>query len=58
MINMSLFDDKGSLIEKVSRVKVENSEFTVLDKMKGKKVPKAILLNSDDWGYGQFFLDE
>ena len=24
MINMSLFDDKGSLIEKVSRVKVEN----------------------------------
>ena len=55
---MSLFDDKGSLIEKVSRVKVENTEFTVLDKMKGKKVPKAILLNSDDWGYGQFFLDE
>ena len=26
--------------------------------MKDKKVPKAILLNSDDWGYGQFFLDE
>ena len=25
---------------------------------RGKKVPKAILLNSDDWGYGQFILDE
>ena len=58
MINMSLFDDKGSLIEKVSKVKVESKEFTVLDKMKDKKVPKAILLNSDDWGYGQFFLDD
>ena len=31
---------------------------TELDKLKDKAVPKAVLLNSDDWGYGYFFLDE
>lgn len=26
--------------------------------MNGKKAPDAILLNSDDWGFGHFILDD
>ena len=29
-----------------------------MDSLKDKQVPKAILLNSDDWGYGHFTLDD
>ena len=42
----------------MSKVNLENKEYTVLEKFKDKKVSKAILLNSDEWGYGHFVLDE
>ena len=31
---------------------------TELEKFKDKNVPAAVLLNSDDQGYGHFFIDE
>ena len=34
-----------------------NQSETELEKFKDKKVPDAILLNSDDWGFGNFNLD-
>ena len=53
-----MYNDEGGLIEKVERVQIEAQELTELEKFKDKAVPKAILLNSDDWGYGYFMLDD
>jgi len=33
-------------------------ELTQIDSVAGKKVPAAILLNSDDWGFGHFTMDD
>lgn len=57
-INISLYNEEGALIEKIERVKIENKERTEVKAFRGKKIPKAILLNSDDWGYGQFIPNE
>lgn len=32
-------------------------EITVIPQMVGKQQPAALLLNSDDWGFGHFVLD-
>ena len=57
-INIAFFDNNGGLIEKFERVNIENQEITELEMFKDKKEPAAILLNSDDWGFGHFNLDE
>ena len=57
-INISLFNNDGGLIEKIERVVIENKELTEIEVLKGKNVPKAVLLNSDDWGYGYFVPDD
>lgn len=57
-INIGLYDDEGNLSEKIERVKVEDKEVTVIPQMVGKKVPAAVLLNSDDWGFGHFTMDD
>ena len=31
---------------------------TSVEAVVGKKVPAAVLLNSDDWGFGHFTMDE
>jgi len=43
------------LIEKVT---IEGEELTLIEALKGKDVPAAILLNSEDWGFGYFHLEE
>ena len=42
----------------MERVVIEDKELTEIDSFKGKKVPGAILLNSDDWGFGHFQMDD
>jgi hypothetical protein len=39
-------------------VTLEKKEVTEIASMNGKAAPDAILLNSDDWGFGHFILDE
>ena len=50
-------DDSGNLSEKIERVDIEDKEITDLEVMKGKETPAAVILNSDDWGFGHFVLD-
>ena len=57
-INIGLYDDEGTLIEKVENVKITGEELTTIEAMNGKKVPAAVLLNSDDWGFGHFTMDD
>ena len=57
-INIALYNAEGGLIEKVERVNIENRDLTELEKFKDKNVPAAVLLNSDDWGFGHFHLDD
>ena len=42
----------------MERVNIENKELTELDQFKDKRVPAAILLNADDWGFGHFHMDD
>ena len=42
----------------MERVNIENRDLTELEKFKDKNVPAAVLLNSDDWGFGHFHLDD
>lgn len=39
-------------------MKVEGQELTPIDAIVGKKVPAGVLLNSDDWGFGHFTMDD
>jgi hypothetical protein len=39
-------------------VTLDHEEITQVPSMIGKSVPNAFLLNSDDWGFGHFELDE
>ena len=57
-INIGFYDDEGALIEKVENVKIEAQELTVVEACNGKKVPAAVLLNCDDWGFGHFTMDD
>jgi len=57
-INIGLYDEDGVLAEKVENVKIKNEELTTIDSMVGKKVPAAVLLNTDDWGFGHFTMDD
>lgn len=56
--NIAFYDDEGQIIEKIENVKVQGQELTTVDEIVGKKVPAAVLLNSDDWGFGHFTMDE
>ena len=57
-INIGFFDDEGQLTEKIENVKIEGQELTVIEGIAGKRVPAAVLLNSDDWGFGHFTMDD
>ena len=46
------------LTEKIENVKVSAQELTTIEVIAGKKVPAAVLLNSDDWGFGHFTMDD
>ena len=50
-------DDSGNLLEKIERVDIEDKEITELEVMVGKETPAAVILNSDDQGFGHFVLD-
>jgi len=56
--NIALYDKAGKLLEKIENVTLEKKEETLIAAMNGKQVPDAFLLNSDDWGFGHFILDE
>jgi len=53
-----LYDEDGNKIETLERVRILAQELTSVDSLIGKSVPAAVLLNSDDWGYGYFTLDD
>lgn len=57
-INIGFYDDEGQLTEKIESVKVSEEELTTIECIAGKKVPAAVLLNSDDWGFGHFTMDD
>ena len=57
-INIGFYDDEGNLSEKVENVKIEGQELTQIEAMIGKKVPAAVLLNTDDWGFGHFTMED
>ena len=57
-INIAFYNDEGGLIETIERVNIQNKELTELECFKDKQVPAAVLLNSDDWGFGHFLLDD
>ena len=46
------------VIEKFEKIQIEDRESTEVEKMKDKAAPSAILLNSDDWGFGHFTIDD
>ena len=46
------------MIEKFEKIQIEDRESTEVEKMKEKAAPSAILLNSDDWGFGHFTIDD
>jgi hypothetical protein len=44
--------------DQAERVTIKAQEFTPVPELDGRDVPEAFLLNSDDWGYGVFIIDE
>lgn len=56
--NIGFYDDEGNLSEKIENVKIDSQEVTSIDVMVGKNVPAAVLLNSDDWGFGHFTMED
>lgn len=56
--NIGFYNDQGKLVDKVENVTLNHEELTLIPSMVGKSVPSAFLLNSDDWGFGHFELDE
>ena len=57
-MNICFYDDEGQVIEKIENVKIDAQELTPIEACVGKRVPAAVLLNSDDWGFGHFTMDE
>lgn len=59
-INIGLFSSKGAGIDysNVERIQIQAKEFTEVPELNGKPVPDAFLLNSEDWGFGVFLIDE
>ena len=57
-INVAFYDAEGGLRERIERVNIERNETTEIEKCKDKQVPAAVLLNSEDWGFGHFHLDD
>ena len=57
-INIAFYDDEGQLVEKIESLKIKAEELTTVESIVGKKVPAAVLLNSDDWGFGHFTMDD
>ncbi len=46
------------MVDKISEFNLQAEEVTPVPQMVGKELPAAFLLNSDDWGFGYFELDE
>lgn len=46
------------LVDKIAHFNLQAEELTPVPQMIGKELPAAFLLNSDDWGFGYFELDE
>lgn len=42
----------------IEQIYIDSSEITIIDQLVGKPAPASILVNWDDWGYGQFEIDE
>ena len=57
-INVAFYNAEGGLVERIERVNIERNETTEIDKCKDKHVPAVVLLNSEDWGFGHFYLDD
>ena len=53
-----MLDDEGVELEKIERVVIDSKELTEVPQIIGKNAPTAILVNSDDWGFGHFVLDD
>ena len=57
-INIGFYNDEGVLTEKIENVKIEGQELTNVESIVGKRVPAAVLLNCDDWGFGHFTMED
>lgn len=59
-INIGLFSSQGEGIEysNVERIHIQAQEYTEVPQLNGKAAPDAFLLNSEDWGFGVFLIDE
>ena len=56
-IQICFFDDNFE-VSKVFDVKIDAKEVTNIPELQGQDLPKAYLLNYNDWGYGKFMIDE
>jgi len=56
-IQICLFDEKFNIYES-HIVNINNEEETIVKNFKGIKLPKAYLMNFNDWGYGKFAIDD
>ena len=56
--NIGLYDENGHLTDKITEFNLQAEEVTPVPQMIGKELSAAFLLNSDDWGFGYFELDE
>lgn len=56
--NIGFYNESLALVDKVQNVTLDQQELTEIPQMVGKPVPVASLLNSDDWGFGHFILDQ
>lgn len=56
--NIALYGDDGNRILNQENIVIKAREITEVESLVGKDVAPAILLNSDDWGWGHFVLDE
>mgnify|MGYP000918867137 CR=1 FL=1 len=56
-IDVAAFDDNMKQLW-VEQIYIDSSKVTIIDQLIGKPAPSSILVNWDDWGYGQFEIDE
>jgi len=52
------YDEDGKKTDSLDNVKLDAAELTSVPAMVGKELPAALLLNSDDWGFGYFEMDD
>lgn len=56
--NIGFYDEDGVKTDSLNNVKLDAAELTSVPAMVGKDLPAALLLNSDDWGFGYFEMDD